>query len=65
MPTSAPPGSGREKTADDRGDRFQLLGGRVRLHAEILERGRAEPVERIRWGEDDGARKRLVQLWDR
>ena len=56
-PTSATPGSGREKTTDDRGDRFQLLGGRVRLHAEILERGRAGPVERIRWGEDDGARK--------
>src|SRR5208337_2762200 len=64
-PTSATPGSGREKTADDRGDRFQLLGSRVRLHAKVLERGCAEQVERIRWGEDDGARKRFVQLWDR
>ena len=60
---SEPRGSGRQKTADDRGDRFQLLGGRVRLHAEVLERGRAEQVERIRWGEDDGARKRFVHRW--
>jgi len=63
--TSATPGSGREKTADDRGDRFQLLGSRIRLHAEVLQRGRAEQVERIRGGEDDRARKRFVQLWDR
>jgi hypothetical protein len=62
---SAPPGSGREKTADDSSDRFQLLGSRVRLYAGVLERGRAEQVERIRRGEDDGARKRFVQLWDR
>ncbi len=64
MPTSATPGSGGEKTADDRGDRFQLLGSGVRLHAEVLERGGAKQVERIRRGEDDGARKRFVQLWD-